>query len=99
MARLAIILRPKKYRMTLLTALRCRLGDALGAKLQGRQMPTENARRPERKPAVQNAKSEADRLKRSTGISESQALTLVHCMGTDREMLRRAAMKLATFGK
>jgi hypothetical protein len=62
-------------------------------------MPTEDARRPERKTAVPNAKNEADRLKRSTGISESQALALVHCLGSDRERMQRTAMKLATFRK
>ena len=58
-------------------------------------MPIENADRPERKMIVRSVKSEVNRLKRSTGISESQALTLVHCFGANRAMMQRAALKLA----
>jgi hypothetical protein len=39
------------------------------------------------------------RLKRDTGISESQAIALVHRFGRDQSAIRNAATKLTSFAK
>ena len=40
-----------------------------------------------------------NRVKRDTGISESQAIALAHRFGADRSAIRSAATKLASFAK